>query len=118
MAGVGVIVKSSQIHNKADLARLEAALDVCAEPGTNVVLSYRGTAFNRVKIKNRKRLEEAVADKRLTVMLESQITDIRGDRVRIRSGRGENEVPNDAVIVCAGGDLPTPFLKKIGIQAK
>jgi hypothetical protein len=25
-------------------------------------------------------------------------------------------MPNDAVIVCAGGELPTPFLKKIGVM--
>ena len=25
------------------------------------------------------------------------------------------ELPNDAVIVCAGGILPTPFLKQIGV---
>jgi thioredoxin reductase (NADPH) len=25
------------------------------------------------------------------------------------------EMPNDAIIVCAGGILPTPFLKEIGI---
>ncbi|MGA8050179.1 MAG: NAD(P)-binding domain-containing protein [Burkholderiales bacterium] len=97
---------------------LEAALDVCAEPGTNVVLSYRGAAFNRVKIKNRKRLDEAVAENRLALLLESQITDIRSDRVRIRTGRTEKEMPNDAVIVCAGGDLPTPFLKKIGVMVE
>ncbi len=26
------------------------------------------------------------------------------------------ELPNQAIIVCAGGELPTPMLKKIGIQ--
>jgi hypothetical protein len=25
------------------------------------------------------------------------------------------EIPNDGIIVCAGGILPTPFLKEIGI---
>ena len=25
-------------------------------------------------------------------------------------------LPNDAVIVCAGGVLPTPLLRKVGIQ--
>jgi len=28
------------------------------------------------------------------------------------------DLPNDAVIVCAGGILPTPFLKKIGIEVE
>lgn len=26
------------------------------------------------------------------------------------------ELPNEAVIVCAGGILPTPLLKEIGVQ--
>jgi hypothetical protein len=28
------------------------------------------------------------------------------------------ELDNDAIIVCAGGELPTPFLKKIGITVE
>jgi len=97
---------------------LEAALDVSAEPGTTVTLSYRGAAFNRVKIKNRKRLDEAVAEKRLSLALETQIANIAADRITLRKGKDEFEIPNDAVIVCAGGDLPTPFLKKIGVEVE
>jgi thioredoxin reductase len=95
---------------------LEAALDIAAEPGTTVTLSYRGAAFNRVKIKNRKRLEEAIEEDRLNQMLESQIVNITEKKILIRSGGEEAEMPNDAVIVCAGGELPTPFLKKIGVM--
>jgi thioredoxin reductase/NAD-dependent dihydropyrimidine dehydrogenase PreA subunit len=97
---------------------LEAALDISGEPGANVVLSYRGASFNRVKLKNRKRLEDAVAGKRLTLMLESQIAAIAPDRIRMRLGKAERDLRNDAVIVCAGGDLPTPFLKKVGIMVE
>jgi thioredoxin reductase len=97
---------------------LEAALDVCAEPGTTVMLSYRGAAFSRVKIKNRTRLDEAVASRRLTVALESQIASVEVKSIKIKIGKVEKEIPNDTVIVCAGGDLPTPFLKKIGIQVE
>ncbi len=97
---------------------LEAALDVAAEPGTTVTLSYRGAAFNRVKIKNRNRLDEAVAVKRLKVELETQIANIDTDKITLRKGKEEYTIPNDAVIVCAGGELPTPFLKKIGIEVE
>jgi thioredoxin reductase (NADPH) len=97
---------------------LEAALDICAEPGTTVTLSYRGAAFNRVKLKNRKRLDEAIAKHRLTLMLESQLTNIAAEKVRMRLGKSESDMPNDTVIVCAGGDLPTPFLKKIGVMVE
>jgi thioredoxin reductase/Pyruvate/2-oxoacid:ferredoxin oxidoreductase delta subunit len=97
---------------------LEAALDVSAEPGTTVTLSYRGEAFNRVKIKNRNRLDEAVAGKRLSLALQTQIANIGTDRLTLRKGKEEVEIRNDAVIVCAGGDLPTPFLKKLGVQVE
>ena len=68
-----------------------------------------------MKVANRKRLEEALARGRLTLMLDSQIAEIRDDRIRIRIDDSERELRNDAVIVCAGGELPTPFLKKIGV---
>jgi thioredoxin reductase len=97
---------------------LEAALDVAAEQGTTVTLSYRGSAFNRVKMKNRKRLDDAVAQNRLNLMLESQVAEIHADSIRIKTGAGEAELKNDAVIVCAGGELPTPFLKKIGVMVE
>lgn len=97
---------------------LEAALDVCAEPGTWVTLSYRGAAFNRVKLKNRKRLEEAIAAERLFLMLESQVVEITSKKIKLRTGDAVKELPNDAVIVCAGGELPTPFLKKIGVMVE
>jgi len=40
---------------------IEAALALAAEPGTQVALSYRGAAFDRVKPKNRQRLESTPA---------------------------------------------------------
>jgi thioredoxin reductase/NAD-dependent dihydropyrimidine dehydrogenase PreA subunit len=97
---------------------LEAALDIAAEDGTTVILSYRGSAFSRVKAKNRTRLEEAVTQNRLNLMLESQILEIRANDIRIKTSAGEAEFKNDAVLVCAGGELPTPFLKKIGVMVE
>jgi thioredoxin reductase (NADPH) len=97
---------------------LEAALDIAAEQGTTVMLSYRGEAFSRVKIKNRERLDAAVAARRLTVALGTQVASIEERTIKIKKGKDVQEIPNDAVIVCAGGELPTPFLKKIGIQVE
>ncbi|MBI4990339.1 MAG: NAD(P)-binding domain-containing protein [Rhodocyclales bacterium] len=97
---------------------LEAALDVSEEPGTTVTLSYRGRAFDRVKPKNRARLEEAIASCRIQQILESTVREIGPDKVILAKGDGTVELPNDAVIVCAGGELPTPMLKKIGIQVE
>lgn len=97
---------------------LEAALDVCDQPGTTVTLSYRSAAFSRVKPKNRDRLDQAIASQRIQVMLESTVKEITPDQVRLKKGEDLIELPNQAIIVCAGGELPTPMLKKIGIQVE
>ncbi|HLO63825.1 MAG TPA: NAD(P)-binding domain-containing protein [Azonexus sp.] len=95
---------------------LEAALDISNEPGTTVALSYRGKAFDRVKPKNRTRLAAAIAAGRIEEILESTVDEIRPESVIIKQGGATMERRNDGIIVCAGGELPTPMLKKIGIQ--
>jgi len=95
---------------------LEAALDISNEPGTHVILSYRGKAFDRVKPKNRTRLAEAIAEKKIEQLLESTVREISTGKVILKLGEELLERKNDAIIVCAGGELPTPMLKKMGIQ--
>lgn len=99
-------------------AALEAAISLGEEPGTTVTLSYRSNAFGRVKPKNRERLDAAVADGKVKVMLESNVQEIGAKDVRIEQ-RGEVVTQaNDAVIVCAGGVLPIGFLKDLGITVE
>jgi len=95
---------------------LEAALALGEQPGTKSALSYRGKAFDRVKPKNRERLQQAAAAKRVQVLLESQVESIGARDVTLRANGKELKLPNDAVIVCAGGVLPIDLLKKVGIQ--
>ena len=97
---------------------LEAALDIANEPGTSVTLSYRGDSFNRVKPKNRARIEEAKARQQIRLMLTSNVKAITPEKVVLKQGEQTFELPNQAVIVCAGGELPTPFLKKMGITVE
>lgn len=94
---------------------LEAAATVAEESDAIVDLSYRGDAFGRAKRKNRSRVDAAIASGRLTVRLSSQITAITRPSVTLKTGSGPIELPNDAIIVCAGGVLPTDFLKSLGI---
>jgi thioredoxin reductase (NADPH) len=97
---------------------IEAATSIAELPDTDVTLSYRSAAFSRVKPKNRKKLEAAEADGRLNVMLSSKVARIDETHVEIEKS-GETMRPlNDAVIICAGGILPTPFLKSIGITVE
>lgn len=94
---------------------LEAAISIAEEAGSTVTLSYRSEAFGRVKEKNRILLQEAEAAKKLTVMLKSTVKEIGEETVTMDWDGETVTIPNQAVIVCAGGILPTPFLKEIGI---
>jgi thioredoxin reductase (NADPH) len=97
-------------------AALEAAVSISGEPGATVTLSYRGNAFNRVKPKNRLLTEEARASGRLSVLLESTVKEIKPGSIVLDQKGTKIDLPNDAVIVCAGGILPTPLLQEIGIE--
>jgi thioredoxin reductase/ferredoxin len=95
---------------------LEAAVACSKEPGTSVTLSYRSEAFSRVKDKNRTYVKEAEDAGNLRVMLKSQILEVRKDSILLKHEGKDIDLPNDAVIVCAGGELPTALLKKIGVM--
>jgi len=97
---------------------LEAATSIADEADTTVTLSYRSAAFARAKEKNRKRVEEAEAAGRLRLMLSSNVQQIDQQSVRLEQEGSVHDIENDAVIVSAGGVLPTPFLKEIGITVE
>ncbi len=95
---------------------LEAAVSIAEEAGSTVTLSYRSGAFSRAKPKNRKKVDAAVANYGLNVMLGSNVIKIGEKHVEMDYQNKSLRIKNDAVIICAGGILPTPFLKKIGIN--
>lgn len=95
---------------------LEAAIALSQEPGTEVTLSYRSEAFARVKQKNRMLLEQQQQAGRLKVLLKSQVKSIEARSVHIEHEGRVASHRNDAVIVCAGGLLPTELLQKVGIR--
>jgi thioredoxin reductase (NADPH) len=97
---------------------LEAAGTIADEEGTTVTLSYRSSAFSRARAKNRDRVDAAVASGRIKLHLNSTVDQIGEDMVRLKTETGLLDVPNDAVIVCAGGVLPTQFLQDIGIAVE
>jgi thioredoxin reductase (NADPH) len=98
---------------------LEAAISISEQPGATVTLSYRSEAFGRVKAKNREKLQQAEAAKKLTVLLKSSVKEINLKTVAIElADKKMLEIANNAVIVCAGGVLPTPFLKEIGVMVE
>ncbi len=97
---------------------LEAAASIAAEPDTSVSLSYRSEAFTRAKGKNRKKVEDAEAAGKLQVLMKSNVKSITPDSVELEQDGKMITLDNDAVIVSAGGILPTGFLKSIGIEVE
>jgi thioredoxin reductase len=97
---------------------LEAAASIAEEPNTKVTLSHRSESFSRAKMKNRERVAAAERSGRLTLLMQSEIKQIRLHDVELVQGGHPKVLRNDAVIICAGGILPTPFLKSIGIEVE
>ena len=95
---------------------LEAATSIADQPGTTVTLSYRSEAFGRARTKNREKVDAQNQAGRLKVLLKSQVLGITEQQVDISHEDKKQMILNDAVIVCAGGILPTDFLKSIGID--
>jgi thioredoxin reductase/ferredoxin len=95
---------------------VEAAVAVAAESGSQVTLSYRSNAFSRIKVKNRESLADAQRAGRLSVLLGSSVASIDEREVVLEHDGRTIVLENDTVVVCAGGVLPIPMLKEIGIQ--
>ena len=95
----------------------EAALAIAAEQGTTVSVSSRGDdILTRPKEKNRMRLKEFATQGKLKIFLNASVKQIGKDTVTLEQTGKSGSLKNDAVIVCAGGTLPTPMLKEIGVM--
>jgi NADH dehydrogenase FAD-containing subunit len=69
-------------------------------------------------MKNRDRVAAARDADRLRVLMQSEVTQIDADAVELAQSGRRMRIRNDAVLVCAGGILPTAFLKSIGIEVE
>ena len=99
---------------------IEAATALAVQPGNRVRLSYRRSAFSRVKQRNEERITTFQAEGRIDVLFNSQVKTIKpGSAVlQVEEAGKIREIPvrADYVFVLAGGEPPYPLLKKIGIR--
>ena len=96
---------------------LEAAISIAALGNAKPTLVYRNAAFNRAKKKNRDKVREAAKAGKLRVLMSSQPKSIGDNYADLKMKDGSTKrIKNDAVIICAGGVLPTGFLQSIGIK--
>ncbi|MBI3664265.1 MAG: NAD(P)-binding domain-containing protein [Acidobacteria bacterium] len=97
---------------------VEAAL-VLAEQN-RVRLSYRGSELARIFKDNERKLDEAVAQKRIELILNSNVKEFSGKTATMEIDRGGHRetraVPCDYAFVLIGAELPVKFLKSLGIR--
>lgn len=97
---------------------LEAALSIADAGGTEVSISYRSDSFSRAKAKNRQRIDNYTAASKIKLYLSSNVTSITANEVEFEQKGQTVKIANEAIIVNAGGILPTGFLKDIGISVE
>ncbi|MDH3633684.1 MAG: NAD(P)-binding domain-containing protein [Gammaproteobacteria bacterium] len=97
---------------------LEAALSIVDAGGADVSISYRSDAFSRAKAKNRERVDNYAAASKVKLYLSSNLINISPHEVVLEHKGQAIQLENDAIIINAGGILPTGFLKDIGISVE
>ena len=82
-----------------------------------VTLSYRSNAFSRLKPKNAEKINAAIKSGLIDVKLNTNVVSIDTNTVHYTENDSKEQLKleNDLVYIFAGGELPTQFLKKIGI---
>ena len=95
---------------------VEAAVGLASQSTNRVTLSYRKSEFSRIKERNRQHLTDYSGGKKLTIITESELTEVREKSVILHAATGEREIKNEFVFIFAGGEMPHQFLRSIGIE--
>ncbi len=97
---------------------LEAAISIAQQPDTTTSIAYRSKSFSRAKQKNRQLIEKLQKSGDLQVLFETTPQSISPTEVVLQQKDQTIVLDNQAVIICAGGILPTGFLKETGIDVE
>jgi thioredoxin reductase/Pyruvate/2-oxoacid:ferredoxin oxidoreductase delta subunit len=97
---------------------VEAAVELSKQAVASLTLAYRGPVLDRPKPANRQMLQAAIESQRIAVLLEAEVRAIEPDAVVIDQPGRRLRPANDAVIVCAGGTLPTALLAEAGVEVE
>ncbi|MDH3252198.1 MAG: NAD(P)-binding domain-containing protein, partial [Ignavibacteria bacterium] len=97
---------------------IEAAITL--SENNNVILSYRGSEFSRIFKDNERKLNEAIAAKRIEPMLNSTVAEFGQSEATLRIDKGAGDeirkVPYNHAFVLVGADVPRKFLKSLGLK--
>ena len=97
---------------------LEIAVAV-AEYAKSTTISYRKPAFSRPKEGNVEKLNKLVDDSKLKLMMESEVKEIKEDKVvLVDKNKNEVVIDNSMVFTMIGKELPLDFFKRSKIQVE
>ena len=116
------LLEPENIHNKNIIvvgggdSAIESALLLA--DNNKVTLSYRGDKFKRLKVKNRENILLADENKLIHLALNTDVIEIKEGEILMldKVANKEITIENDLTYIFAGGELPTSFLSKTGIQ--
>lgn len=116
------LLEPERIQNKKVLvvgggdSAIESAL--LLKDQNEVILSYRSDKFSRLKPKNREKIEASIEDKTITVLYNSNLVSISDNHVILTTEKEieAKQIDNDLIYIFAGGELPTGFLQKSGVN--
>ena len=100
---------------------IEAAIGLSEQTDNSVTLSYRKSAFSRLKARNEARINQAIQKRQLECIFDSQVIEIAPKNVILgindeNSPRAESVIENDEVFVLAGGIPPFKLLESSGVS--
>jgi putative YpdA family bacillithiol system oxidoreductase len=94
---------------------IESAL--LLKDNNKTILSYRKDQFSRLKPKNKEKINNAIKDNSIEVIFNSNVASINENSILLKTEDNEvREIENDLVFIFAGGELPTSFLQKAGVE--
>jgi thioredoxin reductase/polyferredoxin len=97
---------------------IEAALTLCEQ--NRVRLCHRGPDFPLAFKDNARKLDQAVAQRKIELLLNSTVKEFRAREAVVETDRGGHQeqrtVPMDHAFVLIGAELPVKFLKSLGIR--
>jgi thioredoxin reductase (NADPH) len=98
---------------------VEAAVALARQKGNIITLSYRRSEFVRLKEKNEKYINDLLRTKKINIILNSVLLEIRNNAVLIKEEPEHlHTISNDYIFVFAGGELPIELLKRAGVQLR
>jgi thioredoxin reductase (NADPH) len=117
------LLEPELIHNQKILvvgggdSAIETAM-LLRNEANEVTISYRSDRFSRIKPKNLEKINEAINNGEIKVLFNSNVIEIFDNKVVLEVCDSDERlgIPNNLVYIFAGGELPTKFLERIGIE--